>query len=180
MARAARTSTTELVGVLERLPHYDEYFDDGRAAELESAFRVGVGRMIKGWGDQLLDIAEAQPRTLSRQQTGMVDNLLHEIGEIFRVLNDMASLAPPSDDSRMESARRCDSRLLDSLDEAHRLVLRLRQREFSSIWLEQNAKPLHRHLRHIEKLLERRNRLLGVMQSNGESSQHNDDGAQLR
>ena len=180
MVRAARTSTYELVGVLERLPHYDEYCDDGRAAELESAFRVGVGRMVKSWGDQLLDIVEAKPRALSRQQADVVDTLLQEIGEIFHVLNDMASLQPQTDSTRMESARRCDSRLLQSLDEAHRLVLRLHQREFSSIWLEQNATPLQRHLRHIEKLLSRRNRLLSVITGTEDASLPPDDGARLQ
>jgi hypothetical protein len=162
MAQAARTSTAELVRVLERLPHYDLYLSGEKAIELESSYRVGVGRMVKSWGDQLLDIAEEKPRMLSRQQTGMIDNLLQEISEIFRVLNQLGELQPFEDPRRVQSARQCDARLLASLDEAHRLIQRLRQREFSGVWVEQNFKPFYRKLRHIERLLARRNRLLGV------------------
>ena len=170
MAQAARTSTAELVRVLERLPHYDLYQSGDKAIELESSYRVGVGRMVKSWGDQLLDIAEEKPRMLSRQQTGLIDNLLQEISEIFRVLNQLGALQPFEDPRRVQSARHCDARLLNSLDEAHRLMLRLRQREFSGVWVEQNFKPFIRQLRHIERLLARRNRLLGVLETAEEVS----------
>ena len=162
MSRSAKISPSDLVHVLERLPEYRDYDEGERAQELESSYRVGVGRMVKSWGDQLLDIAEHSPRALSRNHAALIDNLLEEIGEIFRVLNTMGTLDPFENEKQAESTRRCDSRLLESLDEAQRLVSRLQQREFSGVWIEQNAKPLIRQLQHIERLLSRRNKLLGI------------------
>jgi hypothetical protein len=159
MASYAKLSTQRIVHVLDAMPDYAKYTELQGATENETNFRLALGYVLKAWGDQLLDLAEEQPRALSRTQTRMVDTLLEGIGEVFHTLNSMQGMdegtVPPE---LLDS----DARLLENLERAQRMILELRQREFSGVWIEKHAKPLFRALRRIEKILASRNDLLGI------------------
>jgi len=162
MSGTARVSIDRIVHVLDAIPNYREYRRDEVAAERETSYRLALGRAVKAWGDLLLDLADQQPRTLSRVQAGMVDTLLEGIGEVFHTLNEVQELRSVGGVETESALVECDLQLLQLLEQAHLLVNRLRQREFSGVWLEENAKPLYRTLRRMERVLQSRNDALGM------------------
>jgi hypothetical protein len=162
MAFAAKVSTQRIVHLLDAMPNYSEYGEIQRAMENETSYRLALGYILKGWGDQLLDLAEQQPGTLSRSQTRMVDALLEGIGEIFATLNSMRELGSFSDEAGPQFLQESDAKLLKLLERAQRIVVELRQREFSGVWIEKHAKSLFRTFHRIEKVLASRNDLLGT------------------
>jgi hypothetical protein len=162
-ARTAAISSPVLAQVLEAFPDYDRYGNAQVAQEAESPYRLAMGRLLKEWGDRLLDVMEGQPSSLTRTQAITIDTLVRSITESFEVLNSAAPIAvDPRDGLRIEKLRRCDSAILRLLDEVLRLTNRLRQREFSGTWLTQNARPLYRRLRRLHRELAFRNALLVV------------------
>ena len=163
MAFYAKVSTPRIVRVLDAMPNYSDYAEERRATESETSYRLALGQVLKAWGDQLLDLAEQQPRALSRAQTRMVDTLLEGISEVFHTLNEMEELHSWGNRPAPHELLESDARLLELLERAQRIVLELRQREFSGVWIEKHAKPLYKTFRRMEKVLASRNDILGKL-----------------
>jgi hypothetical protein len=160
-ARTAAISSPVLAHILEAFPDYGCYGNSQVAQEAESPYRLAMGQLLKEWGDRLLDVLESQPSSLTRTQAITIDTLVRAITANFEILNSMDPVAvDPRDRRRIERLQRCDSTILQLLDEALHLTSLLRQREFSGSWLMQNARPLYRRLRRLQRELAMRNALL--------------------
>lgn len=167
-ARSAATSSPDLNRILEAFPDYGCYGDSQVAQEAESPYRLAMGRLLKEWGDRLLDVLESQPGNLTRTQAITIDGLVRAITASFEILNSLDPVGvDPRDRHRIEKLQRCDGVILKLLDEALRLTSLLRQREFSGSWLTQNARPLYRRLRRLQRQLALRNALLVVPPGHG-------------
>jgi len=163
---AASVSPTGIASILESLPDYARFDRTQSAHDQEAPYRLAIGRMVKAWGDLLLDVVEVRPCPLNRNQGGMVDALLQAIGEIFQALNATGDIEP--DDVRgpeRRSLQTCDSDLLALLEECERAALALKQKEFAGAWVDERSKPLYATLRRIHKQLTQRNRVLGLRES---------------
>lgn len=163
---AASVSPTGIASILESLPDYARFDRAESAADQEAPYRLAIGRMVKAWGDLLLDVMEIRPTPLNRNQGGMVDALLQAIGEIFQALNATGDInAGEVQSPQLRSLRHCDSDLLALLEECERVALSLKQKEFAGAWIDASSKPLYATLRGIHKQLTQRNRVLGLRES---------------
>lgn len=163
---AASVSPTGIASILERLPDYARFDRVQSAHDEEVPYRLAIGRMVKAWGDLLLDVVEVRPSPLNRNQGGMVDALLQAIGEIFQALNadgeiNVGSVRGP----QLRSLRSCDSDLLQLIEVCERTTLTLKQKEFAGAWIDAESKPLYATLRRLHKQLTQRNRVLSLRES---------------
>jgi hypothetical protein len=163
-ARSAASSSTVLAKILEVFPDYDHYTGESAVAAVESPFRLALGRVLKNWGDRLLDVIESHPQTLSRAQAEAIDTLVDSIGKSFRALNTpvAASEFDPADTSSIAALRTCDANILRLVEEVLDYTQSLKPRQLSTLWIDHNAFPLYRRLARLHRELEARNAILGI------------------
>jgi hypothetical protein len=152
-----------LAELIRTLPEYDAYGDADTAYHNESPFRLAIGRLLKDWGDRLLDIAEFQGSFLSQDQTRTIDTLVECISDVFRLLNCSGRIAVNVQDVELLRELRCtDARIVRLLEESMGLSGDLRRSDMTSRWLLTTAGPFYRRMRRIARQAELRNQLLGL------------------
>ncbi len=163
MTASAALSSPALVKLLETLPDYAMYDDLDSTHMVESGYRLALGRILKTWGDRILDLAEQPGTSLTRSQGATVDQIMEQIGTCFRQLNaHEMSDCDTSSWRRARPLRQCDSMLLRVVESSQELATELRFREARGLWLERHGDSFHKRLRLAARQLERRNSLLGL------------------
>jgi hypothetical protein len=163
MTDRAAMVAPRLVDLIRALPEYEAYGDADTAYHSESPYRLAIGRLLKDWGDRLLDIAEFQGRFLSAEQARAIDALVQRISDVFRLLNCSGHIALDTRDRELlRELRGTDARLLRLLEESSELTGELRRSDMSVEWLRTTAGPLYRRLRRIRRQAQLRNELLGL------------------
>lgn len=161
MTASAAVVSTRLIDVFDHVPEYTDYDCEDVVKELESEYRVALGRLAKAWGDSLLDLAEHPRAPLTKRETRTIDALLERISEVFEQLNTFERVAlPASEWKRREALKLADSTILHTLEETAELMRSLQPARGASLWLNHHAAPMYRRLRRLSKMLERRNRVL--------------------
>jgi hypothetical protein len=160
-ARAAAIVPDALVDVFEHVPEYSGYDDRDVVKTCESDFRISLGRVIKSWGDQLLDAAEHTETPLTRAEMHAVDVLLGGIADLFDQRNRFRPVLVDDDEStRRESLARADAGIIALLEEGAQLMRDLRTPSLAHRWLEHHAAEMAERLHHLNDRLDRRNRVL--------------------
>ena len=160
-ARAAAILPEALVDVFEHVPEYRDYEDSDAVKSSESEFRISLGRVIKAWGDQLLDVAENRSTPLSRQELESIDVILGEIAELFDQLNRFQpTRLTAGERARRDRLRRADARIIAIMEEADRSIQLLRDRRRAARWLDDEAASMAQSLQALVTGLERRNDVL--------------------
>lgn len=152
-----------LAELIRTLPEYDGYGDADVAYHTESPFRLAIGRLLKDWGDRLLDIAEFQGNFLTQDQARAVDTLVQRISDVFRLLNCSGRIVVDiANPELLRELRTTDARIVRLIEEALALASDLRRTDVSARWLRGTAGPFYRRLRRIARQAELRNQLLGL------------------
>ena len=163
MTASAALSSPALVKLLETLPDYSMYDDLDTCHVVEAGYRLALGRILKAWGDRILDLVEQPGTSLTRSQHASVDQIMEQIGNCFRQLNaHETSDCDPSAWRRARPLRQCDSMLLRVIESSQDMASELRFREARGLWLERHGSAFHKRLRLAARQMERRNALLGL------------------
>jgi len=160
-ARAAAIAPETLVDVFENVPEYSHYDEPDSVKSCESEYRISLGRVIKGWGDRLLDVAENARTPLSRDEMHSIDLILAGIAETFDELNRFRPTQVDEDEiARVERLRRADALIITILEESQRIIQALDGKRETQEWLTQRAEDMTRSLQALATGLERRNDVL--------------------
>ena len=160
-ARAAAVVPDALVDVFEHVPEYSGYDSPDFVQSCESDFRISLGRVIKSWGDQLLDLAERPDTPLSQADMHAIDVLLSAIGDLFDQLNRFRSTrVTPRERLRRESLRRADAAIIELMEETSLVMRELRAQRLGTRWLHDHADDLTDRLHSLTRRLRRRNEVL--------------------
>lgn len=160
-ARAAVIAPEPLVDVFEHVPEYTDYDQPDSVKSSESEYRISLGRVIKAWGDQLLDVAENSDTPLSHEEMQSIDEILGGIAELFDELNRFRPTSVSDQESaRVDRLRRADALIIALLEESHRIMQPLRERRQAKHWLDDRAADMARSLHALVTGLERRNDVL--------------------
>ena len=166
MTDSASLYSPRLAEVMLLIPDYELYDDPEASYRGESPYRLFIGRMLKDWGDCLLDVAEYQGGYLQVGHTRIVDHLVGNITEVFGVLNCSRRLQLASgDDQSRNTLVNCDAQILRLLEECDRIVHEIGDGEDAVEWIEHDARSFYRKLRVLRQEIESRNDLLGIAPS---------------
>lgn len=161
MTANAAVVSVKLVELFDTIPDYVDYDSSDVVRDLESDYRVALGRVAKEWGDQLLDLAENPPTPLTRNESRTIDALLERISEIFQELNTFRDTRLPiNDEDRRLQLRRSDSAILRCIEQNAILMHGLQPHDGGSLWLHGHANAMYRRLRRLVRELHRRNKVL--------------------
>lgn len=160
-ARAAAIAPDTLVDVFEHVPEYSEYTEPESVKSNESEYRISLGRVIKSWGDQLLDVAENAPAPLTRQEMHSLDQILAGIADLFDELNRFEpTQLIESERARLDRLHRADAMIIALLEESQRIIEPLGVKRNTDQWFVERAEEMTRSLHALATGLERRNDVL--------------------
>ncbi len=172
MSASATIVSSDLVELFDTVPDYQDYSSPESIKDFEADYRIALGRLAKGWGDQLLDLAEHPSVPLSHEDAQAIDTLLERISEVFEQLN---AFRAPAFDPNSEVGRQrlqvSDGQILHTVESAIGDLSHLNPASGPCQWLDAHAGDFQRRLRRLSRELRRRNRLLRGLDSS-DSTRH--------
>ena len=161
MTASAAVVSGKLIELFDNVPEYFNYDCDEVVKDLESDYRIALGKVAKAWGDQILDLAEHPASPLTRNEARTIDALLERISEVFEQLNTFVIVELTSDDDELrEHLRKVDGQILHAVEEMATLMWELQTKRGASLWLNERAGKMYRRLRRLARELRHRNRVL--------------------
>jgi hypothetical protein len=169
MSAAATIVSTDLIELFDTVPDYLEYQSPQSIMDLESDYRVALGRLAKTWGDQLLELAERPSVPLSSEDAEALDSLLARISDVFEQLNAFrGAVFDPENSAGRQRLRVSDAQILHTVESTMSLLAELDPARGPGIWIEMHGAPFQRRLLRLSRELRRRNRLLkGITEGPG-------------
>lgn len=163
MIQAATISPARVVKLLDAAPRYRFYWEGPSAQESEKSYRLEIGSLLKECAERLLHVSEADSPLLTREQHESVEDLVEEIGEIFKLLNRQGTIGLIGDISRTVPAlERQDLTLYMILERVWMRTEDLAGLPADSVGFLAEASALRRDLADFVDAAEERNRLLGL------------------
>jgi len=161
MSATATIVSIDLVELFDTVPDYVEYRSPESIKDLEADYRIALGRLAKGWGDQLLDLAERPSVPLRQEDAQTIDTLLARISEIFEQLNSFrGAVFDPENPVGQQRLRVSDGQILHAVESTIGLLAQLDPASGPGLWLEAHAADFQRRLMRLSRELRRRNGLL--------------------
>ncbi len=163
MTQAATLSPIRVVRLLDAAPCYRFYWEGSSAVEGEKSYRLEIGVLLKECAERLLYISESDSAMLSRDQHDAVDELVEEIGEIFKLLNRKGNIRLIGEVSRTVPAlERQDMVLYMLLERIWSRIDEMSCLQADSVGFLAEAASLRRDISDFVDAAEERNRLLGL------------------
>ena len=160
-ARAASLAPDALIDVFEHVPEYTGYDQPDTVKACESEYRISLGRVIKAWGDHLLEVAENTETPLSRQELQSIDAILSGIADLFDQLNRFQpTRVALAETVRRDRLRRADAMIIALMEESARIIRPLERQRVGTAWLSESADAMTASLDALVHGLERRNAVL--------------------
>jgi hypothetical protein len=161
MSATATIVSTDLVELFDTVPDYFEYQSPESIKDLEADYRIALGRLAKGWGDQLLDMAERPSVPLSQEDAQAIDTLLERISDVFEQLNSFrGAVFDPENEVGRQRLQVSDGQILQTVESTICVLGALDPANGPCQWLDDHAGGFQRRLRRLSRELRRRNRLL--------------------